>query len=222
MQDMSVNADAAEQVVRLTLEGTEVIAKLSGRAAEKIAIALVALMKDQEKTKGKARLTQMLRSGKPLQVYSVKQKDLKTFQEQAKRYGILYCVLRNKDSMNNPEAEVDIFARKEDDSRIARISEKFGFATTHRVDVVQEAKNSLEKAKDRDNPFIRGNESPSKNGSGQNRIHSEPSLSADGKRNDREPVKARMERIKKEYQKDIAASAGKALEAVKTKGDVRE
>ena len=125
---MSVNGDAAEQVVRLTLEGTEVIAKLSGRAAEKIAIALVALMKDQEKTKGKARLTQMLRSGKPLQVYSVKQKDLKTFQEQAKRYGILYCVLRNKDSMNNPEAEVDIFARKEDDSRIARISEKFGFA----------------------------------------------------------------------------------------------
>ena len=31
---MSVNGDAAEQVVRLTLEGTEVVAKLTGRAAE--------------------------------------------------------------------------------------------------------------------------------------------------------------------------------------------
>ena len=38
----------------------------------------------------------MLKSGKALKVYSVRQKHLKVLKEQAKRYGILYCILRNK------------------------------------------------------------------------------------------------------------------------------
>ena len=219
---MSVNGDAAEQVVRLTLEGTEVVAKLTGRAAEKIAIALVAILKDQEKTKGKARLTQMLRSGKPLQVYSIQQKNLKMFQEQAKRYGVLYCVLRNKDQIQNPEAEVDIFIRKDDESRVARISEKFKFVATQRAECVQEAKETLEKAKEiQDNPFTKGKENPSKNGSEMRRNHSEGQSFEGGKRKDKEPIRQKMERLNKDYQKDVAASVGRVLERVSEKGDNR-
>ena len=57
---MTNGGDAAEQVVRLSLEGFEVAAKLSGAAAKNIAVLLVSVLKQEQKTKGKARLTNMI------------------------------------------------------------------------------------------------------------------------------------------------------------------
>ena len=65
------SGEAAEQVVRMTLNGVEVAAKISGKAAERLAVLLYAVLKDQKKTRGKTRLTSMLRSGKELKVFSV-------------------------------------------------------------------------------------------------------------------------------------------------------
>ena len=95
---MNNGGDAAEQVVRLSLEGFEVAARLSGSAAKNIALLLVSVLKQEQKTKGKARLTNMINSGKELKVFSMPQKYLKKFTEQAKRYGVLYCVLRDKNT----------------------------------------------------------------------------------------------------------------------------
>lgn len=49
---MTNGGDAAEQVVRLSLEGFEVAAKLSGAAAKNIAVLLVSVLKQEQKTKG--------------------------------------------------------------------------------------------------------------------------------------------------------------------------
>ena len=54
---MNTGGDAAEQVVRLSLEGFEVAAKLTGTAAKELAVLLVSVLKQEHKTKGKARLT---------------------------------------------------------------------------------------------------------------------------------------------------------------------
>ena len=101
---MTNGGDAAEQVVRLSLEGFEVAAKLSGSAAKEIALLLISVLKQEHKTKGKARLTNMIKSGKELKVFSIPQKDLKKFVQQAKRYGVLYNVLRDRhnNSENSP------------------------------------------------------------------------------------------------------------------------
>ena len=85
---MNNGGDAAEQIVRLSLEGFEVAAKLTGSAAKNVAVLLVSALKQEHKTKGKARLTNMLKSGKELKVFSVPNKDLKKFTEQAKKYGV--------------------------------------------------------------------------------------------------------------------------------------
>lgn len=61
---MNNGGDAAEQVVRLSLEGFEVAARLSGSAAKNIALLLLSVLKQEQKTKGKARLTNMIKSGK--------------------------------------------------------------------------------------------------------------------------------------------------------------
>lgn len=99
---MTNGGDAAEQVVRLSLEGFEVAARLTGSAAKNVAILLASVLKQEatqaNKTRGKARLTNMIKSGKELKVFSIPNKDLKKFTEQAKRYGVLYCVLRDKNT----------------------------------------------------------------------------------------------------------------------------
>ena len=51
---MNSSGDAAEQVVRLSLEGFEVVAKVSGEAAKSIAVLLISALKQEQKTKGKA------------------------------------------------------------------------------------------------------------------------------------------------------------------------
>jgi len=124
---MNTSGDAAEQVVRMSLEGVEVAARITGRGAEQLGMKLYAVLKEEQKTKGKARLTSMLKSGKELKVFTVQQKDLKKFSQEAKRYGVLYCIL--KDKRNDPRAQVDVIARAEDASKIQRITERFRLAT---------------------------------------------------------------------------------------------
>ena len=68
---MNNGGDAAEQVVRLSLEGFEVAAKLTGSAAKNVALLLVSVLKQEQQTKGKARLTNMIKSGKELKVFSM-------------------------------------------------------------------------------------------------------------------------------------------------------
>ena len=57
---MNNGGDAAEQVVRLSLEGFEVAARLSGSAAKNIALLLVSVLKQEQKTKGKDLVVQAL------------------------------------------------------------------------------------------------------------------------------------------------------------------
>ena len=66
---MNTSGEAAEQIVRMSLEGFEVAAKITGAGAKNIAVLLYSILKEEKKTKGKARLTNMLRSGKELKVF---------------------------------------------------------------------------------------------------------------------------------------------------------
>ena len=142
---MNPGGDAAEQVVRISLEGVEVAAKISGNGAKNIAMLLYATLKQEQKTKGKARLTNMLKSGKELKVYTITSKDLAKFSQEAKRYGVLYCVLKDRNN-KDPNAAVDVIARTEDASKIQRITERFRLATVDRADVsltIQQDKDRL-------------------------------------------------------------------------------
>ena len=138
---MNTGGEAAEQIVRMSLEGFEVAAKITGAGAKNIAILLYSILKEEKKTKGKARLSSMLRSGKELKVFTVKNDDLKTFTQEAKKYGVLYCVLADRKN-NDPNAEVDVIARTEDASKISRIVERFHLASVDTASIVTEAEKS--------------------------------------------------------------------------------
>ena len=136
---MNTGGDAAEQIVRMSLEGFEVAVKITGAGAKNIAVLLYSILKEEQKTKGKARLTNLLRSGKPLKIYTLKNDDLRKFAQEAKKYGVLYYAMvdrKNKD----PKAEVDILAPIEDAAKISRIVERFKLSAVESDIVVQEEK----------------------------------------------------------------------------------
>lgn len=132
---MSYSGDAAEQVVRMSLEGGEVAVKLAGTGAKQLAILLYAILREQKKTKGKTRLTNMLRSGKELKVFAVKDTDLRRFCVEAKKYGVLYCVLKDKDAT---DGITDVMVRAEDASKINRIFERFDLSAVDMASVKSE------------------------------------------------------------------------------------
>ena len=123
----------------MSLEGSEVAIKLAGAGAKQLAILLYAILREQKKTKGKTRLTNMLRSGKELKVFAVKDSDLQLFCREAKKYGILYCVLKDR---NATDGITDIMVRAEDASKINRIFERFGLATVDMAEIRSEIERS--------------------------------------------------------------------------------
>lgn len=148
---MNTSGDAAEQIVRISLEGFEVAAKITGHGAKDIAALLYAVMKDKTKTAGKTKLKNMLKSGKELKVFSVRQEDFKKFTEEAKRYGILYSALINKKNKSN-DGIVDIMVRAEDASKINRIVERFKMSRYDDISI----RSSVEKSKNEKNAVDKG------------------------------------------------------------------
>lgn len=138
---MSYSGDAAEQVVRMSLNGIEIAARISGKAAERLAALLYAVLKDQKRTKGKMRLTNMLRSGKELKVFAVKDEDLARFSKASKQYGVLYCALKDRKAQ---DGLTDVMVRAEDASKINRIFERFSLATIDMASVKTEIEKNRE------------------------------------------------------------------------------
>lgn len=145
---MNPGGDTADQMAKMTLEGIEVAAKISGSAAKSLAAMLYAMLNDKKKVKGKTRLDALLRSGKELKVFALRHDDLKIFCEEAKRYGVLYSVLKEK---NNTDGICDIMVRAEDAAKISRIVDKFELATIDtkaiRESIMSQKENPLKDVK---------------------------------------------------------------------------
>jgi len=146
---MNNSGDAAEQIVRMSLEGVEVAARITGTAAKELALLIITALKSEDKghikLRGKERLKSMLKSGKPLEIYSLKERDLARFAKGAKEYGIVYCVLRNTKS--SPDGLCDIMIKADDAPKIARVADRFKFATVDKAKIEREIMDSkFEKA----------------------------------------------------------------------------
>ena len=149
---MNTSSDAAEQLVRISLNTVEVAAKITGNGAKNVAVMLYAIMKDQKQTKGKTRLNNMLKSGQPLKIYAVRDEDLQKFCTEAKKYGVLYCVLKDK---NAEDCMTDIMVREFDSAKINRIFERFNLANVDMASIKTEIEKSREeKVVDKSEEFL--------------------------------------------------------------------
>ena len=146
---MSQSGEAAEQIVNtattVTLKGLECVSNLAGKGALSLATFLIAVIKDEKRTKGKARMRVF--NGKPTKVFVIRAKDMKTFAIEAKKYGVLYAAVFNK---SQKDGLVDVIVNAADAAKVNRISERFALST---VDVekireeIQQSREQREKAK---------------------------------------------------------------------------
>ncbi|MDD4509310.1 MAG: PcfB family protein [Oscillospiraceae bacterium] len=134
------SGDAAEQIVRMSLEGAEFALKITGSAAKNIAAALYVVLKDQNRTKGKARVESMLREKRPTTIYTVKKEDCPEFARQSKKYGILYAPIPVKKT----DDTVDIMVFEDDSARANRIVEKFKLTAVNTASIKSEIEKSRE------------------------------------------------------------------------------
>ena len=117
---MNLGSDPADQVVRYTLEGTEFALRISGTAAKNFAIFAAAVLRDQKKTRGKTNLTRLLREGKPLKFFSVETDRMKEFALEAKRHGLLFVPMRDR---NDPD-HIEIAIWADDSAKVERIIDR--------------------------------------------------------------------------------------------------
>ena len=135
------NSESAETLVKMSIDGVKVAAQLSGTGIKNIAVILYSIINDKKKTSGKTTLKKMLKNHPNIKIFSLNNQDLKKFQEEAKRYGILYSALVDK---MNPKGPKDIFIRAEDAPKINRIIEKFNLASVDTAEI----KSKISKDKD--------------------------------------------------------------------------
>ena len=145
---MNTSADAADQVVRMSLNGAEVALKVSGKGAEKAAILIYRALKsaknESTRTKGAIRLANLARSGKKLDVTEIMDTDLKKFCTEAKKYGILYTILKDR---NRTDGMTEIMYKSEDKEKFGLIFEKLNMATYDTAEVQNEIASDLETKK---------------------------------------------------------------------------
>lgn len=72
-------------------------------------------------------------------MFAVRDGELRKFCEEAKKYGVLYCVLKDN---NAADGLTDIMVRAEDAGKINRIFERFGLATVDMASVKTEIQQS--------------------------------------------------------------------------------
>lgn len=140
---MSQGSEAAEQMTREAIQISEAAAKLAALGAKNLAALCLALANENQKLRGKTHMNALLRSGKELRVFDLKEQDLAAFKQEAKKYGVLFSVI--KDGANG-NGHVDILAKAEDVSKLNRIFERLHYAAPEQTRLEDEP---LKKAESR-------------------------------------------------------------------------
>ena len=117
---MNYGGDAADQIVRYSMEGMEHTLRISGSIAKNLAVLIVAVMKDQKKTRGKTNLLRMLKEQRAMKFFTIPHDRLREFAGEAKSRGLLYVVIRDKKNPLFPE--IMVFA--DDAAKVNRVLDK--------------------------------------------------------------------------------------------------
>ena len=73
------SSDSAEELIKIYLDGIGFTLRIAGEGSKNLIAFLIAMSKDNKQTTGKTRLTNMLKTGKELKIFTIKAEDLKKF-----------------------------------------------------------------------------------------------------------------------------------------------
>ena len=117
---MNTSGEVADMMVKEGIQITESAVKLAGLGAKNLAAIIIAMMSDKTKMQGKTNLKQLLKAEKPLCILQIKEADLKKFNAEAKKYGVLFTAVTDK---TNDTGLCDVIAKQEDVTKLNYIRE---------------------------------------------------------------------------------------------------
>ncbi len=97
---MDVSAEAADVVVRESLQATEAAAKLTLEGVKNVAALLLAIAKQDMKVVGQTTAKRLARDPAPAVVIPIKAEDKAKYQKLAKEFGVLYFFAQKKGNDN--------------------------------------------------------------------------------------------------------------------------
>ena len=130
---MAIENETADQVVRMVLQGSEVVLRLSGEAAIRIASMIYNALKGDLTTRGRATLWEFLKSGKDQKIFRIPDEYLKAFTKASKKFGFPFVILKDK---SNKDGLTDIMVYATDASKVNRVIENFNLLVKQ-VEVVK-------------------------------------------------------------------------------------
>lgn len=89
--------EAADQMVRMMLSGTEVAVRLSGSALKNLLALTMALASSRKTLSGKVNMGKMLRETRDLRRFPMTPEQYKQFKKLAKKHKLLFSVIKDKD-----------------------------------------------------------------------------------------------------------------------------
>lgn len=191
---MNTSGEVADLMVKEGIQITESSVKLMALGAKNLTAIIMALIQDDNKLQGKTNLKQLLKSDKPLCILQIKEKDLKKFQGEAKKYGVLFTAVSDK---TNDTGLCDVIAKQDDVTKLNYIMEKLGYAAPEISDDTTEPvkDEKTEKDADQKNSLTRAKENQSE------KKYTKRAGTPTQDRNTKPSVKKRVEEIKAQQAK---------------------
>lgn len=116
--------EAADQLVRMMLSGTEVAVRLGGSALKNMLALSMALAKNNKTISGKINLGKMLRETRDLRQFPMTPEQYKEFSKLAKKQKILFSAIRDKDDQGRL---IDVILPVTELDRANMIFERLGY-----------------------------------------------------------------------------------------------
>ena len=105
--------EAADQLVRMMLSGSEVAVRLSGSAIKNMLALTMALAKNHKTISGKVNLVKMLKETRDVRRFSMSPEQYQQFRQRAGKQKILFSAIRDSDNKGKvvdvimPVTEID-------------------------------------------------------------------------------------------------------------------
>ena len=121
---MDVSGEVADLMVKEGIQLTEEAVKLLAAGGKNLAAFLMALAQDNKKLSGKTNMARLLRDGKELKVFHIKEDDLADFKSFGKK-NVLYAVIRDNRAT---DGMVDLITNVDYVSQVNHFMESRGYA----------------------------------------------------------------------------------------------
>ncbi len=150
---MDVSAEAADVVVRESLQATEAAAKLTLEGMKNVAALLLAIAKQDMKVVGQTTAKRLARDPAPAVVIPIKAGDKAKFQKLAKEFGVLYFFAQKK---GNDNGMLNVVSNENYAALLNAIMQQLGYPIPEKAKEEEPQKKAMSRAPQKKSSQERG------------------------------------------------------------------